>query len=79
MSTIQYHTFKLLYFSLNIVIPRLLSIMFVLFYTTDHDIWVTVMVVYTTINNVSAISQLSVLLVEETGVSRENHRLAATY
>ena len=56
MSTIQYHTFKLLYFSLNIVIPRLLSIMFVLFCTTDHDIWVTVMVVYATINNVSAIS-----------------------
>jgi hypothetical protein len=32
------------------------------------------MVFDTTFNNISAISWLSVLLVEETGVPRENHR-----
>jgi hypothetical protein len=37
-------------------------------------VWVRVMVFNATFNNISAISSRSVLLVEETGVPRENHR-----
>ena len=37
-------------------------------------IMVSIMVFNATINNISAISWLSVLLVEETGVPRENNR-----
>ena len=40
---------------------------------------VLVMVFNGTFNNISAISWLSVLLVEETGVPRENHRPAASH
>ena len=40
---------------------------------------VMVMVFNATINNISVISLLSVLLVEETGVSRENHQPAASH
>ena len=36
--------------------------------------WVRVMVLNTTFNNISAIPWWSVLLVEETGVPRDNHR-----
>jgi hypothetical protein len=39
----------------------------------------TVMVLNTTFNNISAMSWQSVLLVEEIGVSRENHRPAASH
>jgi hypothetical protein len=35
--------------------------------------------VHTTFNNISAISWLSVLLVEETGVPGENHRHALSH
>jgi len=38
-----------------------------------------IMVFNGTFNNISAISWLSVLLVEENGVSGENHRLAASH
>ena len=37
------------------------------------------MVFNATLNNISAISWRSVLLVEETGVPGENHRLAASH
>ena len=37
------------------------------------------MVLNSTFNNISAISWQSVLLVEETGVSRENHQTAASH
>jgi len=37
------------------------------------------MVFNATVNNISAISWWSVLLVEETGVHRENHRFAASH
>jgi len=37
------------------------------------------MVFNATFNNISAIPWRSVLLVEETGVPRENHRLVASY
>jgi len=37
------------------------------------------MVFNTTFNNISAISWISVLLVEETGVPGENHRPAASH
>ena len=37
------------------------------------------MVFNATFNNISVISWLSVLLVEETGVTGENHRTAASY
>jgi len=37
------------------------------------------MVFNTTFNNISVISWWSVLMVEETGVSRENHRPAASH
>ena len=37
-------------------------------------IWIMAMVLNTTFNNISVISCQSVLLVEETGVPRENHR-----
>jgi len=40
---------------------------------------VRVMVFNTTFNNISVISGRSVLLVEETGVPRENHRPAASH
>ena len=40
---------------------------------------VRVMVFKTTFNNISAISWQSVLLVEETGVSGENHRPVASH
>jgi hypothetical protein len=38
-----------------------------------------VMVFNATFNDISVISWLSVLLVDETGVSRENHRSAASH
>ena len=37
------------------------------------------MVFHATFNTISVISWWSVLLVEETGVPRENHRLAASH
>ena len=37
------------------------------------------MVLYATFNNISVISWLSVLLLEETGVPQENHQLAANH
>ena len=40
---------------------------------------VVVMVFNATFNNISAISWWSVLLVDETGVPRENHRPAASH
>ena len=40
---------------------------------------VRVMEFNATVNNISAISWRSVLLVEETGVPRENHRPAASH
>jgi hypothetical protein len=40
---------------------------------------VRVMVFNATLNNISVISRLSIFLVEETGVPRENHRPAASY
>jgi hypothetical protein len=40
---------------------------------------VKVMVFNATFNNISAISWQSVLLVEETGVPGENHRLAESH
>ena len=42
-------------------------------------LWVMVMVFNTTFNNVSVISWRSVLLIEETGVARENHQPAASH
>jgi hypothetical protein len=42
-------------------------------------IWIKVTVFYTTFNNVSVISWLSVLLVEETGEPGENHQSAASH
>jgi len=38
-----------------------------------------VMVLNTTFNNISVISWLSALLVEETGVPKENHRPVASH
>jgi hypothetical protein len=46
-------------------------------YTTDFMDWF--MVFNATFNNISVISWWSVLLVEETGVPRENHRPAASH
>ena len=43
------------------------------------ETWVKVMVFNTTFNNISFISWWSVLLVEETGVSGENHRPVASH
>jgi hypothetical protein len=42
-------------------------------------VMVVVMVFNATFNNISVISWWSVLLVEETGVPRENHRPAASH
>ena len=39
-------------------------------------VWAKIMVFNATFNNISFISWSSVLLVEETGVHKENHRLA---
>ena len=41
--------------------------------------WVRVMVFNATFNNISVMSWRSVLLVEETGVPRENHRPVASH
>ena len=47
---------------------------------TDYQyIWVRVMVLNATYNNISVISWWSVLLVEETGIPGENHRPAASH
>jgi hypothetical protein len=46
-------------------------------YTTDFMDWF--MVFNATFNNISVILWWSVLLVEETGVPRENHRPAASH
>ena len=43
------------------------------------NVWVSVFVFNATFNNMSVISGRSVLLVEETGVSGENHRPAACH
>jgi hypothetical protein len=40
--------------------------------------WVRVMVFDATFNNISVVSWLSLLLVEETGVPGENHRTATS-
>jgi hypothetical protein len=57
-----------------------------LFPTNENPWWpsfyilrVMVMVFNTTFNNISVISSLSVLLVEETGVPGENHRSAVSH
>ena len=42
-------------------------------------VWVRVMMFNVTFNSISVISWWSVLLVEETGVPRENHRPAKSY
>ena len=47
-------------------------------YSLKYGLGVRVMVFNTTFNNISATSQQSVLLVEETEVPRENHRPAAS-
>jgi len=45
----------------------------------SNRLWVRVMVFNATFNNISVISWRSVLLVEETGVLRENHRPASSH
>ena len=44
----------------------------------DRDLYVCLMVFNTTFNNISVISWWSVLLVEETGGHRKNHRPVAS-
>jgi hypothetical protein len=46
--------------------------------TVDLPVGLGVIVFNATFNNISVISWLSVLLVEETGVPRENHRPVAS-
>ena len=48
-------------------------------YLRKYLVVVVVMVFNATFNNISVISWWSVLLVEETGVPRENHRPAAKH
>ena len=48
-------------------------------YNNDLQFFLHVMVLNSTFNNISVISLRSVLLVEETGVPRENHRPAASH
>ena len=48
-------------------------------YLRTYIVVVVVMVFNATFNNISAISWWSVILVEETGVPRENHRPAASH
>jgi len=43
------------------------------------NVWVRAMAFNATFNNISVIPWWSVLLVEETGVSRGNHPLAASH
>ena len=50
-----------------------------LFLFDINKIRIRVMVLNAPFNNISVISWWSVLLVEETGVPRENHRLAASH
>ena len=58
--------------------------LFHIFSITDENIiiygiWVRVMVFNATFSNISAISWWSVLLGEETGVSREDHRPVSSH
>ena len=53
--------------------------MFNAIFNNASVIGVRVMVLNATVNNISVISRRSVLLVEKTGVPRENHRLTATH
>ena len=48
-------------------------------YSSPPLTWVRVMMYNITFNNISAISWWSVLLVEETGVPRENHLPVASH
>jgi hypothetical protein len=48
-------------------------------YLRKYLVVVVVMVFNATFNNISVISWWSVLLVDETGVPRENHRPAASH
>jgi hypothetical protein len=51
-----------------------------LLYNNDNGDWhVSRVMINTTLNNISAISWLSVLLVEETGGPGENHRPVASH
>jgi hypothetical protein len=45
----------------------------------SYYVWFGFMVLSATFNNISVISWRSVLLVEETGVPRENHRPVASH
>ena len=56
-----------------------LNFIFILFCLVLTGVRVWVMVFNATFNNISVISLRSVLLVEETGVPRENHRPAASH
>jgi len=44
-----------------------------------YRVWVKVMMFNATVNNISAISRQSVLLVDETGVPGENNRPATSH
>ena len=46
---------------------------------SNIKVWLWVIVFNATFNNISDISWWSVLLVEETGVPRENHRPVASH
>jgi hypothetical protein len=46
---------------------------------TIDKVWFRLMVFNATFSNISVISWRSVLLVEETGIPRENHRLVASH
>jgi len=48
-----------------------------IFYWSGSGLWFTVF--YSTFNNISVISWWSVLLQEETGVPKENHRPVASH
>jgi hypothetical protein len=57
---------------LKLLIPVLLFY-YILYFTIIIVYWFDFMVLNPTFNNISVISWWSVLLVEETGVPRENH------
>jgi len=64
-----------------IKLKKIRSIFFQIYYGMARTIKrrVRLMVLNATFNNISAISWRSVLLVEETGVTGENHRPAASH
>jgi len=79
------HEIKIAFANVTIVVSAVFCVCYFPFLVSIFSIHnntiirVRVMVFYDTFNNMSVISLLSVLLVEETGMAEENHRPVASH